>query len=126
MEPWMKKIFYIGDIHGHSGTNGVIQKLEDVLSTLTSMGYNPDINKIQVDFWGHQKQHGFKLTDEELAKQKGHMFTHHVHRLLQIARQYPDAYWYSDQVWAILPLYEHVGVEGEESEESDFDALKIK
>lgn len=118
--PWMKELLSIKDIHGHCGSRGVIQKLQDTLSTLTSMGYDPDISKIKVNRWGDAKQNSGVLTRATLQKHKGHMVTCYVWEMLTLACKYPYAYWYSDQVvGSILPLYGYIGEEEEENKEDD-------
>ena len=94
-----QKYFHISDIHGHSGENGVIRKLTEALEKLKKDKYVPDPDiEIILDGWGNASN-DHNLTEDELTFQQGCVFASHIARFLQLAENYPKAYWYTDQCY---------------------------
>jgi hypothetical protein len=47
------------------------------------------------------------------------MHASHIQRFLVVAEEYPDGYWYSDQVSKCTPLYDHAGIEEDANDEPE-------
>lgn len=124
--------FHINMIHGHRGDEGVIRRLQEALDQLKGMGYEPNVG-MAVDSWGNPKVepvgwNGCEWTAtqklrsdwmEDHATDRYCMFAYHIKNFLYIAKRHPEAYWYSDQVWGVQPLYEYEGVELADDIDSD-------
>jgi len=104
-----KKYFYIGDIHGHNGDR-VQKKLQSALSQLKADGFEPD-DQLGIDGWGQYRKDHPKFKEEADFDSDAHkcMFASHVNYFLILAKKHPNAYWYSDTVFACQSLY---GVDG--------------
>ena len=106
----MRKYFHIRDIHGHCGNRGVLEKLTCTMSKLQEDGYDPRQLK-KVDPWGVPKE---CMSDNELSLQRGHMFASIINHFVELAEEFPNAYWFSDQVFESSTLY---GVDGVEEDD---------
>ncbi len=139
----------IHQLHGHPG-KVIAPFLERKLARLRKRGIVPN-SDLGVDGWGqyikdspllqfakkraHVEQKGEPFTNswadyEDGVKEVMHavqcMHAYHMDRFLQLAREYPEAYWYSDQVWSIEILDGDVGKPDEESDdESEDDPVPI-
>lgn len=90
-------IFHISDIHGHSNEDRRIsRKLKEALITL---GVEPR-DDLGVDIWGQPRPEGGMKSLPCRC-----MFAMILTNFLKLAEEYPDEYWYSDQVSKVKPLY---------------------
>lgn len=136
---WSNHSPSIHDLHGHKGSE-IVPFLEHHLQELRKKAIYPSINK-GVDGWGNYIQGSSLIEkaakrriDRKLpTNQNGDyqysswedykdgfqdvvhaidcMHAYHLDRFLQLARQYPEGYWVSDQCYAIIPLPDFESVE---------------
>lgn len=106
----------IHQLHGHPG-KVIAPFLERRLARLRKKGIVPN-NNLGVDGWGgytnnspllqFAKQriswHDYEDGVKEVVYAIQCMHAYHMERFLQLARKYPEAYWYSDQVVIIQIL----------------------
>ncbi len=97
-----KKYFYIGNIHGHSGRLAA-QYIQKALEELAKNGFIPNVN-MRVNNWGHTKDKN-AWKDLNYERDRLCMFADHLRRFLAFAEEYPDGYWYSDQIWKGVTMY---------------------
>lgn len=108
-----KTYFHISQINGHS-SELVVRRLQEALDQLEKDGFVPNA-QMRVDAWGsfigdHKKN---PLSDDRINtffdpdydKDLKCMFAHHLKTFLTIAEEYPEGYWYSDQIKYGQSLY---------------------
>jgi hypothetical protein len=115
--------------HGHPGKL-IAQSLQEALDKYGDEDVFPNMY-MGLDGWGQYKR-GSDLEegainssweDRDSRPEVDHalkcMHAGHILRFLKVAKDYPNGYWYSDQVWSVTPLY---GQDGKEDISDDEDS----
>jgi len=119
----------IHDAHGHPGSL-IARSLQEALDKYAAEGVKPNFD-MGLDGWGQylagstlaEGAIGSSYDDRETRPEVEHamrcMHAGHIDRFLEVAKKNPQGYWYSDQVWKFTPLYGHVGVDPDDSDDPE-------